>query len=493
MFANKVRILHVGWGFRPWRVGGLIEYAEDLMEMQGARGHSVAYFFAGRQYPVLRQPRLRRWRRNRIAMYEIVNSPFCLGFESGTRQPALSLAEPHSERLFRQIVAEVRPDIIHIQELASLPSSLIEIAKGEGIPTLMTLQDYAPLCPTLKLFDYNGTINLRTIVGHDCVRCCAHAPSDFRKLILFTLAHDVNAFGSKLVRPLRWFVHRVKDGIAWLLRRERPEWLASLLVRDIALPPSESAEAFQRRRDSTLQQLNRLDLLIGQSHRVSEIYRELGVEPQRLHTLQLTLAHIDSLRPIQIDHVSGPVKFVTLNGCAAVEKGAQLVLDAVRLLNAQGMADRFQLLVYGDVLKELAAELMAERNVIYKGFYDATRLNDLLRDAHVGLMPSIWEEAYGYAGVELLAKGIPVLGNAVGGITDYVREGETGWLNHERTAAGLAQVMRAIIERPEQIVHLNANIRASHRDIVKPFSDHYAELMRIYGGLLARSSEPAAT
>jgi hypothetical protein len=29
-----MKILHIGWGFRPWRGGGLIEYTEDLMETQ---------------------------------------------------------------------------------------------------------------------------------------------------------------------------------------------------------------------------------------------------------------------------------------------------------------------------------------------------------------------------------------------------------------------------------------------------------------------------
>lgn len=27
-----MKIFHIGWGFRPWRGGGLIEYTEDLME-----------------------------------------------------------------------------------------------------------------------------------------------------------------------------------------------------------------------------------------------------------------------------------------------------------------------------------------------------------------------------------------------------------------------------------------------------------------------------
>ncbi|GAH32542.1 unnamed protein product, partial [marine sediment metagenome] len=38
-------------------------------------------------------------------------------------------------------------------------------------------------------------------------------------------------------------------------------------------------------------------------------------------------------------------------------------------------------------------------------------LNYILEKADVGIIPSIWEEAYGLVGIELLAKGIPVIGN----------------------------------------------------------------------------------
>jgi hypothetical protein len=44
----------------PWRPGGLIAYAEELMEEKVKRGHDVAYFVSGRHYPNLSGPRLKR-------------------------------------------------------------------------------------------------------------------------------------------------------------------------------------------------------------------------------------------------------------------------------------------------------------------------------------------------------------------------------------------------------------------------------------------------
>jgi glycosyltransferase involved in cell wall biosynthesis len=96
-------------------------------------------------------------------------------------------------------------------------------------------------------------------------------------------------------------------------------------------------------------------------------------------------------------------------------------------------------------------------------------------------MPSVWEEAYGFAGMEFLAKGIPVVANAIGGMTDYVREGKTGWLNGSRSSEELAGIMAGIVERPQQVLDLNAAIRAARHEIVKPIAAHADEMDAVYG------------
>src|SRR2546430_17633726 len=82
-----MRILHVGFGFLPLRYGGIIIYAEDMMDAQVARGHDVGYFFPGRRYPFLRPDRLRRWSRRGVSMFELVNSTLGPGGEPGAPRP----------------------------------------------------------------------------------------------------------------------------------------------------------------------------------------------------------------------------------------------------------------------------------------------------------------------------------------------------------------------------------------------------------------------
>ena len=103
-------------------------------------------------------------------------------------------------------------------------------------------------------------------------------------------------------------------------------------------------------------------------------------------------------------------------------------------------------------------------------------------------MPSIWEEAYGFAGIEFLAKGIPVIANAIGGMPEYTRDGETGWLNRSCSAPELARIMRDVVERPEQVGKLNARILASRHAIIKPMARHGDEMDAIYRELVSHGA-----
>ncbi len=463
-----LRVLHVGSGFRPWRRGGLVAYVDDLTAEQARRGQQVFYLFSGRQYPLLRGPRLKRWRRDGVEMLEIVNSPL---FDHG-RQPELEVAEPRVERIFAGALAEVRPDVVHFQELAGMPFSVLDVARHAGVPTVLTLQDYFALCSTFKLLDASGQVCVRRRIGEDCVATVAADPRPPHLLFDATIRYELER---------RAGVRRLSP--------QRREKLVGLSVRLAArgyppapAPPPDAA-AFQRRRDVNVARLNAVERLVAMSPRVAELHRELGVQGDRLRTLRLTLAHIEALRH-RMPSSRLPVTFATLGGGESVAKGSRLLLEATRRLSAEAPG-AFRLLVFGHVTAEARAAARSIPEVEVRGGYAPEELDALLEEVDVGIMPSIWEEAYGYAGVEFLAKAIPVVGNARGGIVDYVHDGETGWLNRSCTAAGLTAAMRGIVAAPEQVAHVSARLRERRDGIVLPFSSHVEEMDAVYREAIA--------
>jgi glycosyltransferase involved in cell wall biosynthesis len=465
--TQRLRILHVGSGFRPLRRGGLVAYVEDLIGEQASRGHEVSYFFSGRYYPWLRRPRLRRWRLGSVSMLEVVGSPL----HDHGRQPDLELGEPQIERLFERELARVQPDVVHVQEIAGLPSSLLGIVGQAGRPAIMTLQDYFPLCSTFKLLDSNGQVCLRREIGEDCVATVAAESRDPGILFEGTLRYEIDKRLGRLSRE----------------RRERLLLALSRRLNASVRPIVPDAAAFQRRRELNVERLNGLDCLVAMSNRVAEIYGLLGVERERLRTMQLTLAHVERLRPRRY-RGGRPVTFATLGGGESAAKGSRLLLDAVRSLAQEAHEGRFRLLVFGHVEPAVRKEAARLDGVELRDSYAPARLDALLDEVDVGIMPSIWEEAYGYAGIEFLAKGIPVIANAIGGMVDYVRDGETGWLNHSRSASGLAELMRRAIEHPEEIERLNASLRENRDSLVTTLARHADEIEALYREAIAARS-----
>jgi len=475
-----MKVLHIGWGFRPWRGGGLIEYAEDLMDVQARHGYKVFYFFSGRHYPFLKTPRLVRWKRKGVVMYEIINSPIIHGGDRGSFSPNLDITEPFTEIFFRRVLNEIKPDIIHIQELAGLPSSLIEIIKESSLPVVMTLHDYFLLCPTLKLFDAEGNICLDKNIGNKCVICCKNAPENNLSLIKNTFIYEIQKRKWCYV-PLKFLYSVFFKSFLRKIRR--------CFFSKIENFNRNQGNLFQKRRDININRLNKIDLLIAQSYKVEEIYRKFLQRTNGIITLHSTVKHIEYIKERKMKDVEFPINFVILNGCASVAKGGKLILETLKKLNKKPIKKYFKLHIFGGLAEEIEEEILSFNNVIYHGPYRVDQLNELLEEMDVGIVPSLWEEAYGYVGIELLAEGIPVIGNKRGGIIDYVTENVTGWVNKSCSSNELSDIIERIIENPEKILALNKRIIQNKDEIIKNMDQHFLEIDEIYKEILHKKHE----
>jgi glycosyltransferase involved in cell wall biosynthesis len=276
----------------------------------------------------------------------------------------------------------------------------------------------------------------------------------------------------KFLGPLVYAVNRRLAGSA---QTETPASPAAVPPRDGKL-----ADAFQRRRDVNVERLGRVGRLVAQSARVAEVYQERGVSGERMQTLPFTLGHIDGLRPRSLTSPPATVTFATLNGLMDRPKGAYVVLGALRVLRQAGLEGRFRLLAFGSVHPAVRAEVERYEGVELRGEYQRGQLDTLLEEADVGIMASIWEEAFGYAGVEMLAKGIPLIANPLGGIVQYAREGETAWLNHSCSAEGLAQLMSELIAEPDRVLDLHRRLLEVRSEVVTPMERHVEAIDAIY-------------
>ena len=106
-------------------------------------------------------------------------------------------------------------------------------------------------------------------------------------------------------------------------------------------------------------------------------------------------------------------------------KNHQVIIRAL-----QTLPDTVKYIVVGkgvleDQLKSMTSELDLSGRVIFTGF--RTDVKELLYTADCFAFPSK-REGLGIAALEGMSTGLPVIGHEIGGIRDFVIDGETGWL-----------------------------------------------------------------
>jgi glycosyltransferase involved in cell wall biosynthesis len=121
--------------------------------------------------------------------------------------------------------------------------------------------------------------------------------------------------------------------------------------------------------------------------------------------------------------------------------------------------------------------LAAGADVTFTGWVSAERLHELRAGAAVVLVPSRWEEPFGYVALDALAAGVPVLASDAGGLPEVVGADNTLALSD---TAGWASRLRELVgdagERARRGEAALARVRAYFGE-----DRHYEALMRIYG------------
>ena len=78
--------------------------------------------------------------------------------------------------------------------------------------------------------------------------------------------------------------------------------------------------------------------------------------------------------------------------------------------------------------EKLTRDLNLQDRVHFHGFVPFDKMAEIYREATLVAVPSVWPEPIATIGLEVLRYGLPVVGFDAGGIRDWLRDGETGFL-----------------------------------------------------------------
>lgn len=131
-------------------------------------------------------------------------------------------------------------------------------------------------------------------------------------------------------------------------------------------------------------------------------------------------------------------------GRLTASKGVHVLLQALSALPGTTAV------IAGDgperpALERLAGRLGLSERATFLGWVGDEERDRLLAQSRVFALPSLWDEAFGIAGLEALAAGVPVIASAVGGIPFWLEDDEGGRLVPRGDSRALAEALRAVL------------------------------------------------
>lgn len=173
-----MHILHYTLGFPPYRSGGLIKYASDLMVAQKDLGHNVCALYPSGMSLFHRKCHICFANKiKEIEVYKIVN-PMPVPLLYGVKNIGSFINEKKIEKSsFIKLLDDFKPDILHIHTLMGLPKLFLEIAHKKNIKIVYTSHDYYGLCPKVNFINHKGEV-CTTPQDFLCKECNENAKSE---------------------------------------------------------------------------------------------------------------------------------------------------------------------------------------------------------------------------------------------------------------------------------------------------------------------------
>jgi len=179
------------------------------------------------------------------------------------------------------------------------------------------------------------------------------------------------------------------------------------------------------------------------------------------------------------------IKFVFLSRITPT-KGINLIIEAVKKLNAEGFQNRFEVSFYGNFDDRVdrgyeanfKAQISKIVNIEYKGFLQLQNLNnyEILSKYNAMLFPTFWKSE-GYAGVliDAFISALPVIASDWNHNKEIIHHNINGILISPKNHVSLAEAMRKLIEHTPFLKQLEIGALKSvdSYDIDKVFVDFF--------------------
>jgi glycosyltransferase involved in cell wall biosynthesis len=390
--GNGTKVLHVPYCYYPDPVGGTEVYVASLARIQQAGNYEVAIAAPAE--------------RNQSYFHDGLSvHRFGISGTLNLRQ-IYGQGDPTAAANFQEILDRVQPDVLHLHAFTSAVSApMAQLARSRRIPVVFTYHTPTVTCGRGTMLEWGNRPCDGEMRVSRCASCMVHGKglSTTASWLLGNVPESAGAFaGTAGLEGGMWTALRSTElmgirhaAVKRFLSDETDhifavcEWVrAALLINGI---PSEKITLSRQ----------------GTSH--------------PLPTTQAALS-VDGSSPIRLAFL----------GRVDPAKGLQVLMEAMALLRDIDLRLDIFAVAQGEEARRMQAVLLGQvrddRRVQFMPPLDASEVVERLRSYDALLVPSQGLETGPLVVYEAFAAGIPVIGSALGGISELVRNEENGLL-----------------------------------------------------------------
>jgi glycosyltransferase involved in cell wall biosynthesis len=395
-----------------------------------------------------------------ISFYEYEGLPvFCIdkNYYPNTRVKD-TYYQPELRDLFRPLLQQIQPDILHVTHLIQHTGVALEVAAELGIPAIATFTDFFGFCFNNKLQAADGSLcrgpnRTRT----NCLACLLKARGDnptADRIDRIFGTYPLSRVAASSLNQARRIPGLSKGKLAGF-------------VLDITRRPDILAECYSLYRAA-----------IAPTRFLRDAYLANGFRAP----LHLIPFGVDSASAPRKGHAPGaPVRFGFI-GQITPHKGVDILVRAFTRLPS-GAAE---LHIFGpsDQDPEFMAELQTEAAsfaVRFRGTFPREKISDIFSELDVLVIPSRWYENSPLVLLSALASQTPVVVSDVEGMTEFVEEGKNGWIFPRGSVDRLEQILRRV--SPAEISKVASTTlyhRTTHAMAV--------EVLQVYEAVMGKSA-----
>lgn len=443
----NMKILHYSLGFPPYRRGGLTKYCIDLMCEQ-AKNNVVGMIWPGRMNLISKKSKIIKHKPYNICGISIQNYEI-KGFLGVPLMDGINNVDYFLKKIdvkkIKKFLKKFKPDVIHFHTLMGLPYSFLCLVKGLGIKTVFTSHDYFGICPKATLFRSDGFI----CRGDDK---------------LFCYSCNINAFSIKKMYILQSpFYRMIKDNfIIKKLRKKR--WNITYNVSNESVYSSKKyIKKYNMLQAYYLNMLNSFNVIHFNSSSTESIYSTLKINTS---TVIIPITNYSICNHHNI-HKLNTIISISYMGPKTYHKGYYLLKEVCEKLYNEGF--KFSLNVFFE------DDNYCEFLNCHKP-YDITNIEKAYSFSDYVVIPSIWNETFGFVVPEALSYGVPILVSSRVGSKDLIK-GEFG-LIFNPTKDSLYKCIKSILCDKNMLLRFRQNIAKYYRP--KLMSEHSREILSLY-------------